>query len=80
MREELAVDHAKFEKQGKVDKETWQKLGSQGNQFAETIEHLLKGRLSTVILLIKVACFAKGQIKFSVYKQLSNQLVQGQLY
>jgi hypothetical protein len=39
MREELAVDHAKFEKQGKVDKETWQKLGSQGNQFAETIEH-----------------------------------------
>ena len=30
MRDELAVDHARFEKQGKVDKETWKKLGSQG--------------------------------------------------
>ena len=28
MRDELAVDHARFEKQGKVDKETWKKLGA----------------------------------------------------
>jgi hypothetical protein len=33
MKEELAPNHDKYEKQGKVDKETWQKLGSQGNFF-----------------------------------------------
>jgi hypothetical protein len=30
MREELAASHDKFEKQGKVDRETWKKLGDQG--------------------------------------------------
>ena len=30
MREELAPNHERYEKQGKVDKETWQKLGSNG--------------------------------------------------
>ena len=32
MREELAPAHDKYEKQGKVDKETWQRLGSQGKE------------------------------------------------
>ena len=33
MREELAPNHARYEKQGKVDKETWKKLGSQGKIY-----------------------------------------------
>jgi hypothetical protein len=33
-----------------------------------TSEHLLKGRLSTVGLLIKLACFVKNEMMFAISK------------